>query len=131
MLSSRSTENIENVSIIAAKKASQPTTSKQTRRPLGDLSNATDKPYHDMEAALRETLAENQQIHQICKSLKEENEELRGKVGELAVVTMLYEAAKAEIEELSKMLENLATGSDNGEPESAEDLKGKNDNKNL
>jgi hypothetical protein len=84
-----------------------------------------------MEAALRETLAENQQIHQICKSLKEENEELRGKVGELAVVTMLYEAAKAEIEELSKMLENLATGSDNGEPESAEDLKGKNDNKNL
>lgn len=62
----------------------------------------------EMEAALRETLEENRRLHDECSKLRERNESLVVKTKQLDVVTMLYDAAKSEIEELSKRLLRLS-----------------------
>ncbi|PJF16790.1 hypothetical protein PSACC_03385 [Paramicrosporidium saccamoebae] len=115
MLSAFPLKDVENAPTTIKKSTSHLATKsghKQTRRPLSDLSNgATDNAYQpmdSMETALRETLVENRRVHELCETLRGENIELRGRVGELAVVTMLYEVAKAEIEELTKKLAQLS-----------------------
>jgi hypothetical protein len=112
MLSAFPLKDVENVPTTVKKSTSHLTTHKQIRRPLSDLSNgATDNAYQpmdSMETALRETLAENRRVHGLCETLRNENAELQGKVGELAIVTMLYEVAKTEIEELTMKLAHLS-----------------------
>lgn len=54
----------------------------------------------ELERALRETLVENRRLHGLADRLLRENEELRDRVKQLDLVSMLYEAAKSEIEAL-------------------------------
>lgn len=69
----------------------------------------------EMETALRETMAENKKVHELCGRLLRENEELKAKLRELAVVSMLYDAAKDELEELREELQQRdKSGSDQG-----------------
>ena len=59
----------------------------------------------EMEMALKESLLENRKVHELCGRLLRENEELKAKVRELAVVSMLYDATKDELEAVRQEME--------------------------
>lgn len=68
----------------------------------------------EMEMALKESLSENRKVHELCGKLLRENEELKAKVRELAVVSMLYDATKDELEAVRKELEQRDQRVSNG-----------------
>jgi hypothetical protein len=54
----------------------------------------------ELEIALRDVLSENKRIHELCAVLTRENTILKEASRQLQVVSMLYDVAKMELDEL-------------------------------